>query len=177
MPARWGRGLKNRAFSLAVIALALGGLSYVLTTGTSPPTTAQSKLSFPTANVAVGSLRITGAYIPQPASASVAAAYFTITNFGTADALVSASSDVTQDVGLHQSVTNGTVGTMIDVSSLTVPARGLVRLSPGGSHLMLLNPTPVVSGGFVEIRLTFRQAGPVSIRVPVVPLTAVSGVS
>jgi len=130
--------------------------------------------AFATASATVGALRVTGGYLPQPASPSVAAAYFTVTNGGSVpDALVSASSDVSSEVGLHDTVSHGSTASMVAISALTVPAHGDAVLTPGGRHLMLMNPTrTLVVGDHVTLHLRFRNAGTVDLRVPVVSLTA-----
>ena len=135
-------------------------------------------MSFPTASGEIGSLRIVRAYIPQPASPSVAAAYFTVENSGSADTLSSVSSDVTSNVGLHETVERGSVATMVSVQELAIPAHGSVVLSPGGRHLMLMSPARALrAGDVVQIELTFAGAGTVTLGVPVVTLSAVAGAS
>lgn len=132
-----------------------------------------SAAAAPAPAVSIGSLRIIGAYIPQPASASVAAAYFTVQNTGAADALTAVSSDVSRDVGLHETVDDGTVGKMVAVSQLVVPAGGSAVLTPGGRHLMLTNPTrPLRAGHTVTLTLRFAHAGTATLPVPVVALAS-----
>jgi copper(I)-binding protein len=176
MPSVLGRGVRNRILTLLVAAAAIGGLVVVLNVGHASTSTANPEPTFPTASATLGSLRITGAYVPQPASPSVAAAYFKVTNAGPADTLVRVTSDVAAVVNVHESVVNGTTGSMVPLNDLPVPAGGFVALRPGGRHLMLMNPSSLKEGGFVQLQLTFAHAGAVSIRVPVVPLTAVTAV-
>jgi hypothetical protein len=99
----------------------------------------------------------------------MAAGYFTVRNTGgTADTLVSASSPDAQSVTLHQS----TETTMTPLKNAAVPAHGSLVLARGGKHLMLmgLERRPAV-GGRIELRLTFRHSGTLTVQAPVKPLT------
>jgi periplasmic copper chaperone A len=112
-------------------------------------------------------LKVSGAYIPQPALADLAAGYLTVTNTGGEDArLTSVTSDLSRDVTLHSTQDNR----MRRVSSLTVPAGGRLTLALGGDHLMLadLGHKPV-AGERVTLRLHFDDAGTIDVRVPVKP--------
>ncbi|MDF9814302.1 copper chaperone PCu(A)C [Streptomyces sp. SPB162] len=112
-------------------------------------------------------LSVTGAYIPQPVMADMAAGYFTVTNTGDTDAeLTSVSSDLAADITLHATAENR----MRKVSSLTVPAGGRLTLSNGGNHLMLTELThKPVAGDKVSMQLHFATADPIGVTVPVEP--------
>ncbi len=131
-----------------------------------------SNLAPALASASVGSLVITGGYIPQPASPDVAAAYLTITNNGdTADKLEKVTSSVTSMVmAMNETDSNG-VGTMTDLPNVTIPAHGSMQFVPNHAHLMLENPKPLKAGNEVVMTLTFTHAGTVQITVPVIPLT------
>jgi copper(I)-binding protein len=126
-----------------------------------------------TAHASIGDLTITGGYIPQPASTDVAAAYFTVTNSGsTADTITKVTTSVTSNVMAMTETDKGSVGTMTDLSTVTVPAHGSVSLTPGHAHLMLQNPTrSLKNGDKVSMTITFRHAGTLTLTLPVVPLT------
>ncbi|MDJ0342076.1 copper chaperone PCu(A)C [Streptomyces sp. H10-C2] len=112
-------------------------------------------------------LAVSGAYIPQPVMADMAAGYFTVSNTGDTDAeLTSVSSDLTADITLHTTADNR----MRKVNSLTVPAGGRLTLSSGGTHLMLreLAHKPV-AGDKVAMELHFAKADPIGVQVPVEP--------
>lgn|GEM_PF-784035 len=114
-------------------------------------------------------LSVSGSYVPQPATADMAAGYLVVRNSGgTADRLVSASSPDAKNVSLDQTTANS----MTEVSSMTVPAGGELVLARGGKHLMLmdLGKRPAV-GSTVELRLTFAHSGTLVVRAPVEPLT------
>ncbi len=150
----------------AALAVAIG----VSACGSSPHAAAPP--SFATASATLGPLRISGAYIPKPASPAVAAAYFTVRDDGPADALTAVSSTASRDVGLHQTVEHGNVGEMVPVASMPVAAGGSLTLAPGGYHVMLMKPTALTLGQLVPVTLRFAHAGSVTLQVPVVPLTA-----
>ncbi|MEU1617329.1 copper chaperone PCu(A)C [Streptomyces sp. NPDC005722] len=112
-------------------------------------------------------LEVSGAYIPQPALADMAAGYFTVTNSGDRDArLTSVTSDLSGDITLHSTDDNR----MRRVTSFTVPAGGRLTLALGGNHLMLtdLEHKPV-AGERIALRLHFDDAGTIDVRVPVEP--------
>lgn len=127
----------------------------------------------PRGSAAAGSIRITGAYLPQPASPDVAAAYFTVTDTGDqADTLISATSAPTAQAALMSESTAGGAESMTTLpGGLAIPAHGHVTLGPDGYHLMLTNPaTPLKQGDTVTLTLRFEHAGTVTLKVPVTSL-------
>lgn len=127
--------------------------------------------SFSTGSGQAGVMHVTGAYIPQPANSTVAAAYFTVTDDGAADVLTGATSDVSADIGLHKTVDNGSTGTMVEVPSIAIPAHGSASLKPGGLHVMLMHPSTLTVGQQVRMTLHFQHSAALTLMVPVVPLT------
>ncbi|MEV5374681.1 hypothetical protein B7P34_06395 [Streptosporangium nondiastaticum] len=110
-------------------------------------------------------LSVSGAYLPQPAMTDMAAAYLTVTNDGAkADRLTKVTSPLSGDITMH--TTEGSQ--MKHATSLDVPAKGELKLTRGGTHLMLgkLDHKPNV-GEKVEFTLHFATAGPVKVQVPV----------
>jgi periplasmic copper chaperone A len=100
-------------------------------------------------------LKISGAYVPQPALADMAAGYLTVTNTGdTAATLTSVTSDLAGDITMHTTKNDR----MTEVSSFTVPAGGKLVLGLGGNHLMLMDLAhrPVV-GDTVPLGLHFTK--------------------
>ncbi|WP_203042373.1 copper chaperone PCu(A)C [Frankia sp. AgB1.8] len=126
-----------------------------------------------TGSADIGSLHISGAYIPQQTSQDEAAAYFAVTNKGdAADELVAVQATGAAQAMLHDTVEDGGVGTMTAMSDLTIPAHQTVRLTPGHEHLMIMNPVRrLAQGQTLVLTLTFTHAGSVSLVVPVVGLT------
>ncbi|MBT2382851.1 copper chaperone PCu(A)C [Streptomyces sp. ISL-11] len=110
-------------------------------------------------------LSVSGAYLPQPAMADMAAAYLTVENDGDkADRLTSVTSPISGDITMH--TTEGS--RMKHATELDVPAKGALKLSRGGTHLMLgkLGHLPK-AGEKVEFTLHFATSGSMKIQVPV----------
>lgn len=138
-----------------------------------PPTSAAAAAA-PRGSASLGTLTIADAYIPQPASPDVAAAYFTVTEHGgQGDVLLSATSVPASRATLMQESDSGAdAETMTDLPhGLAIPAQTSVALGPGGYHLMLTDPAaPLTAGGTVVLTLRFQHAGTVTLRVPVTSL-------
>jgi len=127
----------------------------------------------PRGSASAGTIEITGAYLPQPATPDVAAAYFTIAEAGDqGDVLLSATSTPTAQAALMNESTTDGAETMTTVNGgLPIPAHGKVTLSPGGYHLMLTDPSsPLKQGDVVTLDLRFQHAGTVTLKVPVTAL-------
>ncbi|MFF3502085.1 copper chaperone PCu(A)C [Streptomyces sp. NPDC003247] len=110
-------------------------------------------------------LSVSGAYMPQPVSDSMAAGFLTITNEGgTTDELTAVSSDIAGSVTVHETVD----GAMEEADSLDVPAHGRLVLSSGGNHLMFEKLTRKPSQGEkVTVELHFAESGTVEVEMPV----------
>jgi putative copper resistance protein D len=127
----------------------------------------------------VGDLSITRAYIPSPATPSLAAAYFTVTNSGSsADKLLRVTSGDFASAMLHRYATssNGLERMIMLPGGVIVPAHGQLTLTPGSYHLMLQRPSQALRKGMTEkLTLDFAHAGSVSLVVPVVADTGLPG--
>lgn len=126
----------------------------------------------------LGHLTITRAYIPDPATPSLAAAYFTVTNTGPADRLLSVRTSAFRRATLHRDVTtDGGLEQMVAVlSGAVVPGHGRLVLMPGSYHVMLRHPVRPVRQGMTErLTLRFARAGVVRLVVPVVADTGLPG--
>ncbi|MFP8942874.1 copper chaperone PCu(A)C [Streptomyces fenghuangensis] len=110
-------------------------------------------------------LSVEGAYVPEPVTADRAGGFLVVRNDGdTADRLVSAASDISDDVQIHE--TAG--GRMRRVDSLTVPANGTLELSRGGNHLMFMDlEHKPAEGEEVSVELRFEKSDPITVEVPV----------
>ncbi|URN12700.1 copper chaperone PCu(A)C [Streptomyces radiopugnans] len=110
-------------------------------------------------------LTVEGAYVPEPVTAERAGGFLVVRNDGdTADRLVSAASDISGDVQIHE--TSG--GRMRRVDSLTVPANGTLELSRGGNHLMFMDlERKPAEGEKVSVELRFEKSDPITVEVPV----------
>ena len=127
----------------------------------------------PRGSASAAGIVVSGAYIPQPATSDVAAAYFTVTDTGgRSDVLTSATCVPSAQASLMSETTSGGAESMTMLpGGLTVPAHGSLTLAPDGYHLMLTDPaTPLKQGGTVELTLHFAHAGFVRIAVPVTSL-------
>lgn len=97
--------------------------------------------------------------------------YMTITNDGGVDEeLVSASTDRSSAVEIHETIVENEVGRMMPLDGpLVIPVGESVSLEPGGLHVMLVGLTDDIQlGDTFEVTLTFAEAGDVTI-----PVTAV----
>jgi len=97
------------------------------------------------------------------------AVYATIANTGKeADALVSASSNASQTVELHEVKNEGGVMKMRPVPMIGLPAGGKVEMKPGGYHVMLIGlKRDLKPGDTVEVTLKFDRGGEVRVDAPV----------
>lgn len=165
-----GIGLIAAAAAVVVAVLAVTACS-----GRHPSRATPSAAAVQTSlgSAVLGDLRLSGGYIPEPASPDVASAYLTITDTGRhADRVTAVVTNVTSSVMAMQETSHGGAGTMTDIAALTVPAHGSVALSPGHAHLMLDNPTRILrTGDTVTMSVTFATAGTVTVVLPVVPIT------
>jgi periplasmic copper chaperone A len=93
-----------------------------------------------------------------------AAGYFTLKNAGPKEAvLTSASTKACGMLMLHKSTNSGGMGSMEDVGSVSVPAGGTISFSPGGYHLMCMDPSPAIApGGSVQVTLHFADGSQTS---------------
>lgn len=169
---------------LAFVTCVAGLLGLVV--GVMPTAPAGEPSGATGAGVAAGSIRVFGAYVREPASPDVAAAYLSVANDGTqADTLLSVSSGAAQTVTLHdvpdpdpgQTPDPGQVqpGTedMTATGPLTIPGGSTVTLAPTRGHLMMEGLLgPLRPGDRVSLLLTFKRAGQVLVSAPVVPIAA-----
>jgi len=109
-------------------------------------------------------LSVSGAYMPQPVSDSMAAGFLTVTNKGgTKDELTSVTSDL-GEVTMHETVD----AAMQETKRLDVPAHGQLVFKSGGTHLMFekLKHQPK-QGQTVSVELHFADSDPVTVEMPV----------
>ena len=127
----------------------------------------------PRGSASSGPIRITDAYLPQPAGPDVAAVYFTVADTGDQpDTLLSAASVPAAQVSLMSESAGGGAESMAVVAGgLSIPAHGQLAFTTGGYHVMLTDPAvPLKQGGTVQLTLTFRRAGKVTLDVPITSL-------
>ncbi|MCI4664813.1 MAG: copper chaperone PCu(A)C [Neomegalonema sp.] len=123
------------------------------------------------AEVAVGDLHITGAWIREaPPTAKTAAGYLIVTNKGAdEDRLIAVHVGLSERAELHEMKMEGHMMTMREVEGgIVIPAKGVVTLEPGGLHLMFLGvKKPLRAGDKHTVTLLFKKAGEVVFDVPV----------
>jgi copper(I)-binding protein len=107
----------------------------------------------------------------MPPSQKITAAYMTITNnFSQEAVLVSASSDIAGATEIHQMSTMNGMMHMAMAASLHIPALGKVSLRPGAYHIMLIDlKKPVNKGDTVPITLHFQDGSAIIVNAQVKP--------
>nr|WP_202456632.1 MULTISPECIES: copper chaperone PCu(A)C [unclassified Streptomyces] len=109
-------------------------------------------------------IEVSGAYVPEPTMADMAAGFFTLDNKGAADKLTSATSDIAKAVTLHS--TKG--GAMKEEKSFDVPANGELSFVSGGNHVMFEKlDHKLKKGEKVALTLHFQKSDPITVEVPV----------
>ena len=115
--------------------------------------------------------------LPLPAISENGAAYFSIQNHGPADKLLSASSDIAEQLQMHTIVDIEDQMKMQQLESVEIPMHGSVNFEPGGMHIMLLGlKEPLEEGNYYSLKLNFEQAGEVDVMV-MVQMNAEGGMS
>jgi copper(I)-binding protein len=101
------------------------------------------------------------------------AGYVQIDNKATqADRLISASTNGVNRVELHTIITENGVAKMREVPGIDVPASGVVKLMPGGFHIMFLGlSAPFKADTTIPVTLKFEKAGEVKVNFEIKPPT------
>ncbi|MFC9293310.1 copper chaperone PCu(A)C [Streptomyces sp. NPDC057011] len=110
-------------------------------------------------------MKVSGAFMPQPVNDKMAGAFMVIKNDSkTADKLTGVTSTLSDDLQIHETKDQK----MQQVPSLDVPANGELKLERGGNHVMFmgLKSTPQV-GDKVTVELRFEKADPVKVELDV----------
>lgn len=113
-------------------------------------------------------LEISDARVGAPTGPN-GAMYFTAKGSDEADSLRSASTDVANEVQIHETVMSdeGTMS-MRSVHRLELPAGGQLVLEPGGYHLMLVQVDELEVGDTISVTLTWEVAGEMTVEAEVV---------
>ena len=116
-----------------------------------------------------GDLTVKDAWFRALPTGLPAGGYFTIKNSGDKDAvLTSADLDSCGMTMLHQSVNMGGMTRMDMVESVTIPAHGTLAFSPGGYHIMCMEPSPEMSpGSSVTVTLHFADGSKMDVKFDV----------
>lgn len=115
---------------------------------------------------------VSGAYVREPASPDVAAAYFTVYNTtGTDDTLLSVASGAGESAAVMTEDASG--GMQESAAGLRIPAHSSVTLEPGKGHVMIEHLVGTLRPGqYVNLELDFANAGPVNVSAPVIAINA-----
>lgn len=121
-------------------------------------------------HVASAGLRVMEPWIKAaPPNARVLAAFLVVEN-ESADAisLIGAESPACKRIEMHESRVENGMARMVPRPRLDIEAHGRLVLSPGGRHLMLINPTRALKeGDTVEMRLNFSNGQSLDIQAVV----------
>lgn len=98
-----------------------------------------------------------------------AAAYFTLANSGGRDRLVAVDAAGVGKANLHETTMDGDMMRMRALGGgIDVPARGKVRLSANGKHVMIQDlAAPIAPGSSIQLTLRFERQGAVVVSAPV----------
>ena len=113
---------------------------------------------------ATSSIHVASAYVPQPTTPGTTVAYLDIRNNGPADQLISVQTSVGGTVqlrapaGLHAGIL-----TMRTVPAIPIAANSMTLLNPDSFHLLITGAGPMHDGKDIMLRLTFANAGTVTI--------------
>jgi periplasmic copper chaperone A len=105
-------------------------------------------------------LTLTNAWVKlAPPSVSVNAAYLTLANNGQqAQVVTQISADCCAMTMLHETRQEQGKATMVHLEQLTIPAKSMVQLKPGGIHIMLMKSLkPLALNDKVNLTLTFSD--------------------
>jgi len=123
------------------------------------------------APVTMGGLVVTQAVVAEPASLDEAAAYLTLKNdTPQEDTIVAIAADLAARAEIHETMGEGEMRHMMSMPSVSIPARGELKLTPGGVHVMLLQlRKKLAAGDTVKLYLSLARAGALEVHAPVVP--------
>lgn len=161
-------------FLAALLAVVLGVGGLVVGSRDQAGSAGSPAAAAPISGTTVGDLTVYDAYIRQPASPDVAAAYLTVRNDGDQpDRLSSAYCGAATTTTVHSDSASMQPGQTAAATPLAVPARQVASLTPARGHIMLDQLTGTLKAGdTVSLLLRFDKAGQVLVDVPVIAITA-----
>jgi periplasmic copper chaperone A len=173
------------AYLAAVLSLLLGaaGLVWGAFSADTPAGSDPALSAGPPDGVTAGDITVSGAYVRQPASPDVVAAYLTMTNNGSQpDTLVAIATGDAKTAALHDvpgltpagsSGSSGTSGEHTPTGPLTLAPGQTLTLAPGRGHIMLENPAKALKAGDqVFLTLIFQRSGQLLVTAPVIAISA-----
>jgi copper(I)-binding protein len=95
--------------------------------------------------------------------------YVGLSNLGDeSEQLISVATPVAAEAAVHETSREHGMMSMRPLKSVELPANEIIRLEPGGLHIMLTHlSSPLVEGETFPMTLTFRRAGTIGIQVEV----------
>ena len=104
-----------------------------------------------------------------PPGAQVLAAYLTLENPASKeDKLVAVLCPDFDKVEIHATLVRAGVARMITLDTLPIPPHAVVKLEPGGHHLMLHHPRRALTAGTgIKLELRFSSGARVTVATPV----------
>ena len=151
----------NRIFPV----LLAGGLAFAAAQTPSP-----ALAKAPSAKATAKAIAVEAPWVREaPPGARVLGAYMTLVNGSEqADRLLSVSSSLADEIEIHRMTVKNGMMDMEPITFLTVPARGEVKLQPGGLHLMIYGvKRDLKEGDRFPMELKFEHSGSMTVDVPV----------
>ncbi len=104
-----------------------------------------------------------------PPTSKNTALFLTIENKGDEeDILLSVKTDTAKMVMIHETVNENGIMKMKHVHHLKIPPKSVVKLEPGGLHIMVMGlKKPLKEGDKVRFTLIFKKTGKITISAPV----------
>jgi copper(I)-binding protein len=109
-------------------------------------------------------IHVASAYVPQPTTPGTTVAYLEIRNNGPADKLISVQTSVGGKVQLRAPAGRHSGAlVMRTVPDIPIAANTMTRLNPISYHLLITGAGTMRDGEDIKLRLTFADAGTVTI--------------
>jgi len=117
-----------------------------------------STLALPAAVQAASAITVSDGWMRALPGDLPAGGYFKLHNAGGSPiSLVGASSAACGTIMLHKSETMSGMAEMDEVQSIDVPPGATLTFSPGGYHLMCMNPHSLRPDSTIDVTLTFSN--------------------
>lgn len=115
-----------------------------------------------------GGVEISAIYVQPPfPGRDVAAGFFSLTNNGEEDRLVSVSSSISENVEIHNHIEEDGVMKMRRIDGVDLPSGETVNFRPGSYHIMMFGANIPEGAEEVSVTLNYEKAEPVTMMVPV----------
>lgn len=112
-------------------------------------------------------IEINSAFIRPPfPGRDIAAGFFNVTNSGTEDRLIAASSPFSASIEIHTHLMEDGVMKMRKVDGVELPTGETVRFEPGSYHLMMFGTEVPEGTKEVSVTLTYEKADPTTLMMP-----------